>query len=268
MGGDSNTYGRGTEIPVSNSQQIEPEAAVETKFVEPAEGADWNIVEQVMLRRRSVRKYKKKQVPAYLIRRTLEVARYAPSEGNCQPWKFVVVRDAAMIQEMETFCVAVCKQMSSELNYTIYPPGSPEYIATREKVKQLNRSNPNDLHPIPIFAATAIAQGRFAVFHAAPTVILLLEDKRGIGRPVMDVAICGEHIVLAAQSFGLGTCWVNFAMILNSSPEWCSCLGVEEPYTISSSIVVGYPVGNPSRPVARDTHEIAWFEGGKKQVLF
>ena len=249
-------------------EQIEAEAGRVSKIIEVPEGAEWNAVEQVMLQRRSIRKYKRHQVAPHLIRRMLEMGRYAPSQGNCQPWKFVVVRDAAMIQGMEDFCVGECKKLSRGLDYVNYPKGSAKHFVTRAKAKLFNRLQPNLLHPVPVTVLSAIAEGRFAVFHRAPTVILLLMDKRGIGTPEIDIGICGTNIVLAAQSLGLGTCWVGFSKFLNQSREWCARLGAEPPYEITEAITVGYPVGEPTRLIARDTHEIAWFEGGKKDILY
>lgn len=257
-----------TALRVEDPEAIGAAARRRSEVIEVAEGADWNPVEEVMLRRRSIRKYKRKQVPAHAIRRMLEVGRYAPSQGNCQPWKFVVVRDPEMLQRMEAFCVESCRKLSRSLDYANYPRGSFRHFITRAKAKLFNRLQPNMLHPVPVAAITAIAQGRFAVFHRAPTVILLLMDKRGIGSPEIDIGICGTNIVLAAQSLGLGTCWVGFSKFLNKSREWCTRLGVEEPYEIAEAITVGYPVGDPTRLIARDTHEIAWFEGGSKQVLY
>ncbi len=255
-------------VALEDPEQVEAEAGRVSKIIEIREGAEWNAVEQVMLRRRSIRKYKRRQVPAHLIRRMLEMGRYAPSQGNCQPWKFVVVRDAEMIQGMEDACVAACKKLSSTLDYATYPKGSAKHFITRAKAKLFNRLQPNMLHPVPMTVVTAIAEGRFAVFHRAPTVILLLMDKHGIGTPEIDIGICGTNIVLAAQSFGLGTCWVGFAKFLNQSPEWCARLGVEPPYELSEALTVGYPIGEPTRLIARDTHEITWFEDGKKDTLY
>jgi len=42
--------------------------------------------EEVLLKRRSVRLYRKDQVPKEMILRILEAGRYAPSAGNGQPW--------------------------------------------------------------------------------------------------------------------------------------------------------------------------------------
>jgi len=43
--------------------------------------------------RRSIRKFKQVEVPDDVIKRILDVARYAPSARNSQPWVFIVVKD-------------------------------------------------------------------------------------------------------------------------------------------------------------------------------
>lgn len=45
--------------------------------------------------RRSVRSYEKKGIPQDVLLKVLEAARLAPSANNRQPWRFVVVREAA-----------------------------------------------------------------------------------------------------------------------------------------------------------------------------
>lgn len=234
--------------------------------IEP--GADWNDVEHAILTRRSIRKFKGRQVPGHMIRRILEMARFAPSQGNCQPWSFIVVRDNAMIAEMEQYCVAVCKQMTATVDYTNYPPGSPQRSTIMENTQKLNRENPNAFHPVPMTAIKSIANGRFAVFHKAPTVILLLMDKRGVGVPEVDIGVAGTNIVLAAQSLGLGTCWIGFSKLLSSNTALVEKLGVAPPFEIAEAICVGYPIGNPTQQtISRQTHQIIWWEGGEKQVL-
>lgn len=46
-----------------------------------------------LLTRRSIRKFKKDPVPLDVVKRILDIARYAPSAGNRQPWIFIVVSD-------------------------------------------------------------------------------------------------------------------------------------------------------------------------------
>ncbi len=47
---------------------------------------------EVIEKRRSIRNYKRSSVPNEHLRKILEAARLAPSAGNRQPWRFIVVR--------------------------------------------------------------------------------------------------------------------------------------------------------------------------------
>ena len=51
---------------------------------------------EVIRERRSVRRYNGDPVPEETLARVLEAARLAPSAGNRQEWRFVVVRDAEL----------------------------------------------------------------------------------------------------------------------------------------------------------------------------
>ncbi len=232
-------------------------------------GAEWNALEDAFLRRRSVRKYKAKQVPAHLVRRILEIGRYAPSQGNCQPWKFVVVRDKDMIARLERYCVDECKKLSRLLDYSHYAKGTLRRAVSRLTAGVFNRLDHNMLHPVPVSAVKAIAEGRFAVFHKAPTLIFPLMDKRGVGSPEVDIGIVGTNIVMAAHSHGLGSCWVGFSKLLARNKELSEMLGAVWPYEIVETIALGYPIGDPTQNhVPRQTHEITWWEDGKKQILY
>jgi nitroreductase len=157
---------------------------------------DWNQVEKVILERRSVRIYKEKQVPEDMVRRILEAGRYAPSAGNFQPWSFIVLRDKEIIDEMERDIRRQCKMLKAIFAWETSPLGKlSEYLA-KASIWLL----PNMMHPMPFGAISDIADGKLAAFHGAPTVILLLKDKRGAGKPEVDLGICGQNIVLAAHS--------------------------------------------------------------------
>ncbi|MDO9175158.1 MAG: nitroreductase family protein, partial [Actinomycetota bacterium] len=87
----------------------------------PQPGDPFNEVETTILGRRSVRVYRDKPVPEYLVRRVLEAGRYAPSAGNCQSWKFVVVQDPALIAEM----TAHVKKWAGYTSRFMMNPGAP-----------------------------------------------------------------------------------------------------------------------------------------------
>jgi nitroreductase len=54
----------------------------------------------IILKRRSVRKYKNDKVSEDLIKSLLQAAMSAPSAGNQQPWHFVIIEDRAVLTEL------------------------------------------------------------------------------------------------------------------------------------------------------------------------
>ncbi len=48
--------------------------------------------------RRSVRRYRSEPIPNELVEKMLDAARWAPSGGNIQPWKFIVVNDKNLLE--------------------------------------------------------------------------------------------------------------------------------------------------------------------------
>ncbi len=220
--------------------------------------------ENVILKRRSNRLYKKKQVPEFMIKRILEAGRFAPSAGNCQPWKFVVLREPELIEGITRTTVTVCKIFKWLIDY--------RYTGSlwRRLNANLNiRLKPNDLHPMPFGAVTLIADGKLGLYHDAPTVILIFKDVRGISNPDLDCGIAGQNMVLAAHSMGLGTCWVGFAKVaFQYTGKWKKRLGISYPYKFASSLAIGWPVGDPDGMVARPTHMTDWYENGTRKTVY
>ncbi|MDD4901818.1 MAG: nitroreductase family protein [Patescibacteria group bacterium] len=63
-------------------------------------------VKEAIQKRRSIRKYQNKEIPAEIIDELLEAARWAPSARNVQPWAFKVVtgaEDKAKLKENHVF---------------------------------------------------------------------------------------------------------------------------------------------------------------------
>lgn len=245
---------RGATVPGKKASAVTP--PIEKVFLPD----DWNNTEKIILARRSTRAYQKRQVPEQMVRRVIECGRYAPSEGNCQPWRFIVVRDRAMLDEMEADAKKAISKMWSVINYRDARWKKPH-------TKLLEFLTPNNLHPIPSGAMRATAEGRFDIFWGAPTVLLILKDKRGIGNPDLDIGIVGTNMAIAAHSFGLGTCWIGVVSVLMFYEKWRKMFNIRHPWYLEQGFLMGFPVGDPDGFVHRDTHYIDWFdEDGHKVV--
>jgi nitroreductase len=80
----------------------------------------------VIMKRRSIRKYEEKAVGDQLVEELLRVAMAAPSAGNQQPWEFVVIRDKEIMKKIQEFhpyssmlnncdvAIAVCGNLEKE----------------------------------------------------------------------------------------------------------------------------------------------------------
>jgi nitroreductase len=245
-------------IAMSTQQQMSREERIERLKI------DFTETEKVILSRRSVRLYKKEQVPEFMVKRVLEAGRFAPSAANCQPWKFIVVRDKDLIYEMTEDVIDACGILRKIVDYT--KPGK-EWL--RPIVKFMTRLRKHDLHPIPFGAISLIADRKLGLWHGAPTVILIFYDTRGAGSPVLDCGITGQNMVISAHSMGLGTCWVSFAKpLFEYTPKWKKIFGISYPFKFITSLAVGWPMGEPDGMVARQTHAVDWYEDAKKSTIY
>lgn len=228
----------------------------------PEPGAPFNEVETTIFERRSIRAFKGKQLPDHLIKRILEAGRFAPSAGNCQSWKFVVVQDPQMLQEMTTQVVKYARWTSRIMN-----PAFPGALTGNWFSRLMMKWFTGIFHPTGITGLAQLAKGELGLWHGAPTVIFLLVDERGTGDPHLDVGIAGTNMVLTAHSFGLGTCWVSFSTLLTLSTRFKNYLGIDYPYRLATSIALGYPKGMPDGMVVREKHETVWYnEQGQKRI--
>ncbi|HDR06774.1 MAG TPA: nitroreductase family protein, partial [Candidatus Coatesbacteria bacterium] len=56
---------------------------------------------EALYTRRSIRAFRDEPVPPGVIKKILKAGIQAPSGGNCQPWRFVVVTDREKIEKFD-----------------------------------------------------------------------------------------------------------------------------------------------------------------------
>ncbi len=182
-----------------------------------------NTVLETILNRRSVRSYKPQPVPEDILKTIIAAANQAPSGMNTQPWRFVVVEGKALKSKLVETAV----------------PNSKKYL---EPLKDVNP------------ARYASIMKRYEeledpVYYAAPAIIFVV----GSGAYASDSCplACG-NLMLAALSFGLGSCWVKLGSLVTDNPEIVSALELKEGETIFGPILVGYPTEQPKAPPKRE----------------
>lgn len=220
-------------------------------------------VEKVLYRRRSVRVYKDRPVPKELISRVIEAGRFAPSAGNCQGWKFVVVTDRQFLKDLSD------SSMKFLGIFTKLYQGKGAGFSLLKKALAFLKPNSIDQRPMVAIQGTLaprFGEGMAHCLFNAPVAIFLLKHSMHISEPELGMGILGQNMVLAAHSLGLGTCYVGFAAnALNLDPitkrKFGKRLGLTWPYSsVSIVITMGYPAVQVDRPVDREFPRITWVE--------
>jgi alkylation response protein AidB-like acyl-CoA dehydrogenase/nitroreductase/NAD-dependent dihydropyrimidine dehydrogenase PreA subunit len=218
---------------------------------------EWTVIEKTIFERRSMRNLKEDPVPEPLIRRVLEAGRFAPSSGNCQCWKFIVVTDKALIKEMNDACYGVLSMFYSAYKNDALVKGLMQVYAQNPQ--------PGLFDPRIIEGGLgSIYRKNAPVFLDAPVVILMACDDRAIGGPQIQAGIAGQNMNLTALSLGLGFCWVGFSQVIEMAPEVKKKLGLEDPWKINTAMVLGYPKFKQGGIVPREFRPITWFREGAK----
>jgi nitroreductase len=203
--------------------------------------------------RRSTRRFKPDPVPDEYIDKIIEVARWAPSGFNLQPWEFFVVKDPQLKDSIIQFC-----------RESMENTGKME--ATREPWQSVTKPPPQP----------AGAPG--GDYRVAPVFILLFGDTRtSIGLPMYrrySAALTQEafkgglasaflYMNLAATSLGLGSQWVSSVTTPYAHCMIKNLLGIPEGLEIYDMMVLGYPaVPHVPRPLREKSEMVHYDRGG------
>lgn len=129
-------------------------------------------------------------MPRAILEQLLEAARWAPSAHNRQPWRFCVVTDDAVKQQLS-------QRMAEQWRVDLAADGAaPEQIAQRVAVSQARLTGAAAL----ILAAVSMEE-----------MDLYPDARRSQAEwtmAVQSVALACQNLLLAAHSLGLGTCWM------------------------------------------------------------
>jgi nitroreductase len=173
-----------------------------------------------ILNRRSIRQYKREQIEDKELELILTAGKYAPSGMNWQSWHFTVVQNPELLNKLNNYLKAF-----------LLKSGNKEMM-DRVKSKEFN------------------------IFYYAPTAIIVSGNKVAM-TPQTDCALAFENMFLAAESVGIGSCWIQaVAMALTATVEGkvlAKDLKIPEGYVIHGAAVFGYkaelnPVPAPRRP--------------------
>jgi 5,6-dimethylbenzimidazole synthase len=170
---------------------------------------------QLVLWRRDVRRFKTEPIPSGLVERLVELASHAPSVGNSQPWRFVMVEDKGLRSDV------------------------------RRHFEETSREALGDYHGEQV---KLYAQLKLSGMDKAPVQMAVFADTKtsaghGLGQKTMpetlrySVVMAIHTLWLAARAEGIGVGWISIIDPVKIS----ALLDVPEGWSLIAYLCLGYP---------------------------
>ena len=189
-----------------------------------------------ILTRRSTRRFDNKIPNKELIQKVVNAGRYAPSGANSQTSHFIVITNKEVLKEIAELVQGEFAKMEISEDMYVSLKGS------------INASKKGDY-----------------VFHYNAPVLIVIANKKGYGNAIADSSCALENMMIAANAFDLGSCWINQLHWLDDNERIRTFLegyGLKKDETITGGLALGVSEnGLPNRkPLDRKGNVVTWVE--------
>ena len=176
-----------------------------------------NEVLNTIKRRRMTRKFKSEQLKDEQIIEIIDAGQHAPTVHKQQAWNFTIIQDPELLDELN------------------------------RKAKKIGQKSPVDI------IRKLNSSENYHLFYNAPTVIVVSADKEAM-MPEAECVAATQNILLAAESMGIGACWIDgINMLLNSEEgeKYKKKLNLADNQISQRAISLGYRALKPLQPYPR-----------------
>ena len=212
----------------------------------------------VLVSRKSIRRYKPDPVPDEMIDKILEAARWAPTGENYQPWRFIVIRDT----ETKNRIGSLARLGSGSRMTTWYCLGEMQerFAKIEDPVKRAE-------------VLRFMYSGEVSEFakHAPLVIAVIGTLMEGSVDVPYDLSAAIENILLEAHSLGLGACWVHGPVAsTRDAKKFKKILDIPTgmgEYKVIAYIAIGFPKEHRKHPRPKLPLEdmVYWEKFGRKE---
>ena len=191
--------------------------------------------------RRSTRAYKAEPVPRETLEKVLEVARWAASADDSQPWEVAIISGKPLdeLKRILAEKIGVMEEFRPDIPFPF--PNYPQFYTDRCKANGKR-----------LFECLGIPRGdmekrmqwtkQMIRFFDAPAALILYVERALGDYAILDAGMFLQNFMLACNKYGLGTC-VEMGVVFY--PEVLrSMLNISESKLIICGLAIGYPDEN------------------------
>lgn len=206
---------------------------------------DYESFLDLVVRRRSIRKFKRESIPDEYVDKIIEVARWAPSGANSQPWEFIVVKNKKLRNKIIDFAIEQTRtsykiERTREKGLRFFEQGGPP-------AKEFNRD-------APVFILVC-GDPRTKDFY--PLIYTLTTGDQIYQSSLASAFL---YMTLAATSLGLASKWLTALATPLVQPLVKDLLGIPKEMEIYDMMMVGYPASKPRPRPVRTAEDIVHYE--------
>jgi nitroreductase/NAD-dependent dihydropyrimidine dehydrogenase PreA subunit len=212
------------------------------------------IIKNLILSRRSIRRYTAGSVPRDIIEQLIDAGVNAGTGANLQTIDFMVIQDRELLQRLEQTSIETlwtkglkffkAKGFTAKIISRMFGPALSHQYRSYRGIIEHRREN-GELEGM--------------VFRNAPVVIIA----HGLRKNTLCHANCAiaiRSMELLATSYGLGSCWVGFliASAMKSPKKINGMLGLPQSREIYGALMIGYPKHRYRYQILRKKREVIW----------
>jgi nitroreductase len=202
---------------------------------------DMQTLEKLIKGRRSIRKWKKDEVSDELLKKAVELATWAPNGSNYQGWRFIIVKNKMVIEEMANAVQSVIDKIASW----------PEAMLWQEDIRRF-QSNASFFRNAPacigVFTSEyqsvmdKVLVARESFDHEAKEI---LGFRRSAPTALQSTAAAVATMLLVFHHMGLGAVWLAGPLQAKRTIEKI----LKEPPDMSlvCLVAIGYPDESPQK---------------------
>jgi nitroreductase len=189
---------------------------------------------------RAVRRLRPDPVPDDVLYRVLQAATWAPTGGNVQPWRIVVVKDAGRRARLGALYAEQWQRYAAGRRRAL----EDVPVATRERVERTMRAGD---HLAEHFGASPVV----VVFCFDPGNMAITDARLDRVSVVAGASVypAVENLLLACRAEGLGCTLTTLLCICEDAVR--ALLGIPDGWGTACAIPIGYPVGRGHGPISR-----------------
>lgn len=206
---------------------------------------------EMIVTRRSIRNFQKKDVEKEVIENIIDGARFAPSAKNTQSTKFIVIQDKTLLHSVASATAEwlgrTAQQLKNPLLRKLYLLRGEK--STEEVKKWISQFE---------FIAERMRSGSDPILRNAPTLVLFYANQ-SISFAEANANLAVQNAMLIAESLGLGTFYTGYVVAASGRDRTASrLLALPKNHKVYGGLAIGYPEITFSKWIERNPAKITW----------